>query len=491
MDKNLLVFLPFLLPIATALLCLAFNGYRVQRAFCSFGMILQVLLGAYLAYAAFNGAIFVSSAGGWPVPYGIVLVIDLLSAGMLLPLAIVFFAIIAFDQPVERQHPLQLPLLLFLQAGANLSVTTGDFFNLFVAFEVMLAASYGLMSLTDPAEDKKPAYLYLVTGAISSSLFLIIVALIYNGVGTLNMADLSILLDTRGEDSLALAIGILGLIVFGTKAGIFPFYFWLPESYPTLSGPIAGLFSSVLTKVGIYVLIRLFLTILPNDMPLMRTILLLTAQATMLFGVLGAIAQITMQRIFSYHILSQIGYMIMGIALFTQEALAATLLFIWHNMFVKSSLFVIGSATKSSTGSDDLREIGGLWGSLPFIGVLLLVQSLSLAGIPPLSGFWGKYLLFLQGLDSNAHVTVAVAMITSFLTLFSMMKIWTKGYWGSKKAPSPLKAPRYVASAVILTGISLVVGLAIEPFAAYAAETGNHLYHKDLYRNSIIERSRK
>ena len=222
---------------------------------------------------------------------------------------------------------------------------------------------------------------------------------------------------------------LLLLFVFGMKAGLFPLFYWLPNSYPILPNPLAALYAGMLTKVGVYVLLRIFGQVLPPEMPLLHTIMAWLAAATMILGVLGAVSRNFIRSILSFHILSQIGYMVLAIGLFTPYAIAAAIFYVMHHIIVKSTLFMVGGTVSALNHTDDLGKTGRLWLLTPVLGVVFLFQALSLAGLPPLSGFWGKYMIIVEGIRQSEWVLVACALIAGILTLFSMLKIWNGAFW--------------------------------------------------------------
>ncbi|MCB1149173.1 MAG: hypothetical protein KDK48_03330, partial [Chlamydiia bacterium] len=386
----------------------------------------------------------------------------------------------------EKGDPLRLPLIFLLQAGVFLSLTTADFFNLFVAFGLMLNSSYALLALESAPEKRLSAFLYVILNVLGGFLFLSTAALVYGATGNLNMAALKLFFAALGPSPWIVALGLASITIYGLKAGLFPFYFWLPDSYPILPPSLAALFGGVLTKVGIYVLVRMFVTILPPELKALHTLLLALAGLTMLLGVLGAVSKSSVSKILSYHILSQVGYMALGLGLFTVPALAATLYFTVHNIVVKSSLFLIGGEAARARGSDELSSMGFLWGTAPLLGVFFLLQAFSLAGIPPLSGFWGKYLLFSETLASEHYLLLLIAVLTSFLTLFSMIKIWSGAFLGERCGENrPLSANSMGWIAVSISA-ALLLGLGAEGVWLFAEHAASELFDPAHYVEALL-----
>lgn len=483
MSENWII-LPLLLPLAAAFASLCFRRRESAVVF----LLLQLSVAGAILMDTYGGRILASNIGYWSNPFGITLVVDALSAGMLFASSLIFLATVLYsfeEHGDESENPYRLPLIFFLQAGVSLSFLTGDFFNLFVAFEIMLTASYALMTLGRTASG---VYHYVLINMLASFLFLFVASMFYGYTGQLNFAALSVLLQNSGSDPLVIALGIAVLIVFGIKAGLFPVYFWLPDSYPLLPASLAALFSGVLTKVGVYALFRMLVTVLPLDLWGVREILLPFSCLTMILGVLGAVSKGTIRGILSYHILSQVGYMVFAVAVGTPAAMAAGIFFTLHNMVVKSSLFLVGGIARSYAKTDELKQMGDLWGIIPFASVLFLIQALSLAGIPPFSGFWGKYLLFFDGLKQEYYLTVAVAVVTSFYTLFSMIKIWKGAFLGER--PEHIGRPRasyakLTGSALILVVPSLFMGFAAEYTIRFVNTAAEQAYQRTAYIQTV------
>jgi multicomponent Na+:H+ antiporter subunit D len=349
-----------------------------------------VSTGALLALAAGLEWPARLGVGGWPAQFGIVLVVDLLSALMLTLSSLIALGSLLFgyaEMPVRLDHPMRTPLTQFLVTGINLTFCTGDLFNLFVAFEVMLIASYALLTLEADDWDVKHAFAYVAINLFGRALFICACGLAYSIFGTLDFAEIALRATPLAGELRAHLLALLFLAVFGIKAGLFPLYYWLPNSYPTLPIPTAALFAGMLTKVGVYVLRRIFGTVLPHSLTFVHTLLAWLAGLTMVLAVMGAISRPFIGGILSFHILSQIGFMALAIGLFTPLSLAACILYIIHHIVVKSSLFLIGGTALRLNGTDDLDHMGNLWRRTPWLGALFLLQALSLAGLPPLSGF--------------------------------------------------------------------------------------------------------
>ncbi|HMQ26073.1 MAG TPA: Na+/H+ antiporter subunit D [Acidimicrobiales bacterium] len=433
-------------------------------------------------------------AGGWPAPVGITFVADRLSAIMLLVAVLMLLAVLVFaiGQPgAEEDHVGFHPVYLVLAAGVANAFLTGDLFNLFVAFEVTLMASYVLISLGGRPDQVRSAMTYVVISLIASVLFLLSLSYVYAATGTVNLADLSERI-VELPSGVRTGLALLLIVVFGIKAAIFPLFFWLPDSYPTAPTPVTAVFAGLLTKVGVYALLRTQTLLFPADTQ-PGTLLLVVAGLTMVVGVLGAITQNDIKRILSFHIVSQIGYMVMGLGLFTVAGLAGAVLYIIHHIVVKTTLFLVAGLIEVRAGTGKLAELTGLRRLEPLLAVLFLLPALSLAGIPPFSGFVAKLALVEAGLDAREYAVVAASLAVSLLTLYSMTKIWANTFWGPDPDADPgrpLNGRRralMVAPTAALVGISLVIAVAAGPLYALSERTAADLADPSRYVAEVLE----
>jgi multicomponent Na+:H+ antiporter subunit D len=435
-----LVVLPVIVPLfASGAAVLALRSLALQRMI-ALGANLGALGAAIgLLVAVESDGVQAQTLGAWPAGVGITLVADLAAALFLVVslVVIVIVQVFAIGQGVDEGHPrIGQPVYLVLSAGVSLSFLTGDLFNLFVGFEVMLIASYVLLTLGGGGAQIRSGMTYVVINVLASTLLLATVGLIYGATGTVNMAELA---SRFGElpESTQTALGILLISVFAVKAALFPFFFWLPDSYPTAPVAVTAVFAGLLTKVGIYTLIR-STTIL--DLDSARWVLVMAATLTMIVGVVGAIVQGDIKRILSFHIISQVGYMVMGLAIGTVAGLAGAVLYVVHHIPVKTALFLVGGLVEDSTGTGQLHRLGGLVRRAPVFAVLFAVPALSLAGMPPFSGFLAKLAVISAGLEAEEYLMVAAGLVASLLTIFSMSKIWAGVFWGTADDPTPAMA---------------------------------------------------
>jgi multicomponent Na+:H+ antiporter subunit D len=485
-----LLALPVALPLAAAAVSILVGRWR--RAQQVIGLVtLTALVGVaitVLVHVDGEGPL-ATQAGGWEAPLGITLVADRLAAVMLLVSLLMLLAVLVYaigQGEAERHHVGFHPVYMTLSAGVAAAFLTGDLFNLFVSFEVMLTSSYVLLTLGGRRDQVRTGMTYVVVSLVASALFLTALGFIYASAGTVNLADLA---GRFGELPVGTrqALALLVLVVFGIKAAVFPLFFWLPDSYPTAPMAVTAVFAGLLTKVGVYAIIRTQTVLLPaEDRP--GTLLLVVAGATMLVGVLGAIAQNDIKRILSFHIVSQIGYMVMGLGLLTVAGLAGALLYIVHHVIVKTTLFLTGGLVERRSGTGHLDELGGLVRTAPVVAVLFLVPALSLAGIPPLSGFVAKLALVQAGLSRDQWGVVGVSLLVSLLTLFSMTKIWAGAFWGEVEPPLPGRPlpALMVAPTAALTALGLAVALFAGPLYGLSERAAGDLLDGTTYVQAVL-----
>jgi len=432
--------------------------------------------------------------GGWDAPFGIVLVVDYLSALMLMVSSLILIAVSLF---AIRFLPDDIPLPRFyfffftLTMGMNGAFITGDVFNLYVWFEVMLISSFVLITMGKKKEQLEGGIKYLALNLVGSFLFLAGLGLLYGKTGTLNMAHLAEILKNDDEALLMNTSSILFFVAFGIKAAVFPLFFWLPSSYHTPNITITSLFAGLLTKVGVYTLIRFFTLFFVHDQQFWHNLLLIVAGLTMVTGGMAAASYYETRRILSYHIISQIGYMIMGLGIFTPLAIAGAVFFTLHNMIAKTGAFLASGMIAKMKGTYHLKEVGGLYKQNPLLAVLFIVPAFALAGVPPLSGFFAKFMLIKAGIESGSYIITTVALLTGLLTLYSMIKIWNEAFL--KKQPEnhenqesiKLNWADYVPL-VILATASVLMGIFAATVFTYAMEAANQLIDPANYIDTVL-----
>ncbi len=409
---------------------------RAQITVTVTALVLTLLLNCLLLADVWDSGVAAVHLGGWPAPLGIVLVVDRLSALMLVVSALITLAVLLYASaqgminrdeggPVSIFHP----TFLILVAGVSNAFLAGDLFNLYVGFEILLTASYVLLTMGGTAQRIRAGITYVVVSVISSVVFLIAIAMVYAATGTMNMADLAVKLGELPSD-VQMVLHVLLLVGFGIKAAVFPLSFWLPDSYPTAPAPVTAVFAGLLTKVGVYALIRTETLLFPGEH--VNALLLVVAALTMVVGILGALAQTDIKRILSFILVSHIGYMIFGLGLATQMGLAATVFYVGHHITVQTALFLVTGLIENRAGTANIDRLGSLAKVSPFVSVLFLIPALNLGGIPPLSGFLGKVGLVRGGVEQGtglSYTLVGVSLLASLLTLLVVVRVWTRAFW--------------------------------------------------------------
>lgn len=462
------------------------------------GALLHSALALVLLAQVRQNGIQAACMGGWPAPFGISLAADLLGALMVVITALIGLAAIAYSG--ERIDPNLVsrglyPLLHILLAGISGAFLTADLFNLYVWFEVMLMSSFGLLVIGQNKAQLDGGVKYVVINLVATLLLITALGLVYGLTGTLNMAELHLKLSRMDRDGLRTAVAMIFMTAFGIKAGLFPLYFWLPAAYHTLPPPVAAVFAGLLTKVGVYALIRITSLVFLPDLAVIQPVLLTLAMLTMVSGVLGAAAHRDLRRIFSFHIISQVGYMVLGLAIFTPMALAGTIFYLIHHILVKANLFLVAGLIQRSANSFELDRLGGLHASRPWVALLFFIPAFSLAGFPPLSGFWAKMILIRAGIEAGAVLAATTAILVGLLTVYSMTKIWTEAFW--RPAPQPRDAANPPCSGLslwmftpvaALALATVIIGLGAEPFYRLALDAAGTLLDPGLYVQALLEK---
>jgi len=484
---------PIIIPLSSAILLVLFRKSRSQQVLSLIGAGVFFVHTVLLLIDISRSGMEVVRIGNWPAPYGITLVIDLFSAIMItvtgfIGLNIALYALSDIDRERSRFgfHPLMHVLLM----GVCGAFMTGDLFNLYVWFEVMLMSSFVLMALGGERTQIEGAVKYVSLNFIASVIFLTAIGIIYGKTGSLNMADLALKIGGNESGPMVKSATMLLLGAFGIKAGIFPFFFWLPASYHTPPATVSALFAGLLTKVGVYAMIRIFTLVFAYEVTgLTKMLLIIISAFTMVTGVLGAAAQYEIRKILAFHIISQIGYMILGLALFTPLAMAAAIFYLVHHIIVKTNLFLIGGLIGHIKGSYDLKKIGGLYLTHPLLAVVFLIPALSLGGIPPLSGFFAKFTIIKAALNVESYLIVFVALAVSVLTLYSMTKIWAEAFWntGPEVQPAGRAMPILMLIPIILLAAATIgIGFFPDTLLQYSHRAAEQLFDRGAYIRNVL-----
>ncbi|HEV7949231.1 MAG TPA: Na+/H+ antiporter subunit D [Glaciihabitans sp.] len=434
---NALVPLVVMIPLLGAATALIFGKRpRLQRLVTLIVLSIVLVIGAIMLVVVDGGEPLMMEVGGWSAPFGIVLIVDRLSALMVVVSAAVLLAVLLFsvgqglaDGDDETPVSIYYPTYLILATGVFNAFIAGDLFNLYVGFEILLVASYVLITLGGTEARIRAGVTYIVVSLLSSMLFLGSIAMIYGAVGTVNIAQISQRMGDIPVDVQIMLHAML-LVAFGIKAAVFPLSFWLPDSYPTAPAPVTAVFAGLLTKVGVYAIIRTETVIFPG--PELNPVLMVVALLTMVVGALGAVAQADIKRLLSFTLVSHIGYMILGVALGTAAGTSAAIFYVVHHIIVQTTLFLAAGLIERKGGSTSINELGGLLKASPLIAVLFFIPALNLGGIPPFSGFIGKLALFEASAEQGtalSYLLIGAGAFVSLLTLYALMRVWNMAFW--------------------------------------------------------------
>lgn len=513
--------LPIILPAVAAALALILSKYlTAQRTITLSVLAFLIGLNATMLYVVDREGIQTLQLGGWDAPIGITLVADRLSVSMLTVSSIVLFSVMwyAISQGIRdggKDEPVAvfLPTYLLLSMGVNLAFLAGDLFNLYVGFEVLLVASYVLLTLGASPARVRSGVGYVMVSMASSMVFLFGLAMVYASVGTLNMAHIGLRMEEVPSGTRSAIFAVL-LVAFGIKAAVFPLDSWLPDSYPTAPSLVTAVFAGLLTKVGVYSIIRARSIIFTDGS--LDTMLMWVALATMLIGILGAMAQNDIKRLLSFTLVSHIGYMIFGVALGSAQGLSGAIFYAIHHILVQTSLFLVVGLIERQAGSSSLRRLGSLAYISPLLAILYFIPAINLGGIPPFSGFLGKIMLIEAGAKDGswlAWVLIAGAVVTSLLTLYTMVLVWSKAFWRDRKdapdgatvlaRPAPLVDVQdevavkdrndvgrmpwgMVFSTALLVSTSLAVSVLAGPLSSITGRAAESAQDVNIYRAAVL-----
>ncbi|WP_046318098.1 Na+/H+ antiporter subunit D [Mycobacterium sp. UM_Kg1] len=457
--------MPVLLPtLGAAATLIVGRRPRLQRPITIAVLCAVAAVSGVLLYLTDRNGTLVLHVGGWgPTehelgPLGISLVVDRLSALMLVVSAIVLLAVMVYaigqgvrDGDDRQPVSIFLPTYLTLATGVSLAFLAGDLFNLFVGFEMLLSASFVLLTIGASAERIRAGIGYVMVSMASSMVFLFGIALVYGATGTLNLAELATRTGALPGGTRSAVFAVL-LVAFGIKAAVFPLSAWLPDSYPTAPAPITAVFAGILTKVGVYAIIRAHSLLFPDGG--LDSVLLVAALLTMLVGIFGAIAQSDIKRVLSFTLVSHIGFMVFGIALSSEMGMAGAIFYVMHHIIVMTTLFLAAGLIERQGGASSLHRLGGLIAN-PLLAFVFLVPAFNLGGIPPFSGFIGKTAVLQAGVGDGsvlAWCLVAGAAVTSLLTLYVLARVWTKAFW-RRRVDAPEGALALAAPPVLLDDV--------------------------------------
>jgi len=489
---NNVLILPIIIPVIVGMVMVI---YRKAIQFHRWAIVIATLAMAVVSMILIKQirgtGIQTLQLGGWEAPFGITLVADMFSALLLLTTSLVALAcsIFAFRSiGKEREEHYFYPLFLFLITGVNGSFLTGDLFNLFVCFEVMLISSYVLLSLGGTKVQLRESIKYILINVLSSSLFLVGIAYLYAVIGTLNMAHLSLRITEAGQNGLLTSVSLLFIVVFGLKAALFLFY-WLPGSYSAPPTAIAAIFAALLTKVGIYALFRTFTLVFHHEPQITHMLLGVLGALTMLLGAFGAVAFSDIRKILTYNVIISVGFIIAGLASASNMGMAGSINYLIHDMIIKALLFLIGGTIISLTGKSNLNEISGLIRTHPYLGWMFFVAVLSVSGIPPLSGFLGKLFITRGTFEAGYFWLGAIGLFTSLMVLYSVMKIFMNAFWGETNLSLEMEkgtTKGVMFPIVLLTALTIILGIGAEGIQPFVNQAAKDMMNPLVYIEAVL-----
>ncbi|TDL31796.1 Na+/H+ antiporter subunit D [Jeotgalibacillus sp. S-D1] len=490
--NNILVF-PMVIPVITGVALLFFRSYPAVQRWSTIAAMLSVFaISLWILEDVRSNGIMRLDFGGWTPPFGITFVADsfamlLVAAASFVSLICMLYAVFAGDK--RREYYFQYTFMLLLIAGVNGAFLTGDLFNLFVCFEVMLLASYVLMTLGGEKKQLTEGIKYVLINILSSWLFLLGLAYVYGTLGTLNFAQLSLRIAEAGQPPILTAISILFLAVFSLKAGLV-LYFWLPGSYSALPTAVSALFAALLTKVGVYALFRTFTLLFYHEPSITHTIIGWMAITTLAGGSLGAIAYVDIRKIAAYNVVIAIGFILVGLASNNAAGIQGSIYYLVHDIVIKGLLFLIIGTIIYLTSNARLDRTSGLITNYPILGWIFLITTLSLGGVPPFSGFAGKLMIGQGAISSGEYVMVGAAFLSSLFVLYSLIRIFLNMFWGEvlipRKHQIPLPFP-LLAPLVVLAIVTIGLGLGMDFMAPYVTDAATVLMNPEVYIEGALD----
>lgn len=492
---------PVLIHLVLAIITLAlWRKVLAQKLVSVIGSIWVNLISFRLFSQVRAEGILTMNAAGWESPFGIIFVADLLSSSLVLLTAFAGLAVTLFSVVgIGRARILYgyFPILHFLLMGVNGAFLTGDIFNLYVFFEVIIIASFVLMTLGGRKPQLEGGVKYMSMNILASMIFLTGIGILYGITGSLNLADLSRTIPQIQNQNLVDITAVFFLIGFGIKSAIFPLYFWLPSSYHTPPSAVAAVFGGLLTKVGVYALFRVFSLVFVPD-AFLQSLVLTLAALTIVTGAFGALIKHNIRRMFSYLIVCHIGFMMAGLGMFGEIALAGAILYLFHDIMAKTNLFLVAGLIRQLRGTMNMNLLGGIYEQYPRISLLIAIVLFSVIGIPPLSGFWPKILLFEGGFSGGYYLTIGAIIFGSLITLWVLAKLWAKVFWKSSPEDSANLVDEFAKMAhwkqwvlvmpiALLAGVSLFIGFGAEFMIGLSREIAGQLMDPRPYVEAVLQ----
>lgn len=494
---------PLLLQMGLAIILMfSWSSISWQKTISIIGSVLNMGVAIWLFVVVWQNGTQTVQAGNWQPPFGITFAADTFAATLVLLTSFAGLAVSSFSSGAVLPARLKFgffPIFHFLLLGLNGAFLTGDIFNLYVWFEIIIITSFVLLTIGGEKAQLEGAVKYFTLNILASIVFLTAIAVLYGLTGSLNMADLASKVAAVENRTLVQVNALLFLVGFGIKSAVFPLYFWLPASYHTPPSAVSAIFGGLLTKVGVYALVRVFTLIFEVD-ALLENVLLAIAILTLFSGAIGAIVQNNIRKVFSYLVICHIGYMIAGLGMMTQVALTGAIFYLIHDIVVKTNLFMVSGVIYKIKASHSMRKLGDFYADYPKMSLLFAIPLFSLVGIPPLSGFWPKLSLISAGWETENYLLIASIILASFITLFVIVKLWGEVFWKkSTDLPKPrnfpyfqkltaLKKTQMIAPIIFLSIISLYIGFGAENIQTLAMRIAFELTDNQEYINAVLQK---
>nr|WP_106782229.1 Na+/H+ antiporter subunit D [Lysinibacillus timonensis] len=490
---NNIIVLPLIIPIITAVILVFLREHIIlQRIITLITMVFISAISVVLLLVVQSNGIIKIDFSGWLPPFGILFVADSFALLMVIISSIVTILCLIYSFSTigyKHEHMFFYPFVLFLIAGVNGSFLTGDIFNLFVCFEVMLFASYVLVALGGEKIQLRESLKYMLINVVASWIFLVALAYLYGTIKTLNMAHIADRVAEVGQNPLITTVAILFLIVFSLKAGLLLF-FWLPGSYTVPPTAVQALFAALLTKVGIYALIRTFTLMFPLNQEVTHTLIGIMAGITIIAGCMGALSGKDVYTIATYNVIIGVGFILIGLAVGTESAISGAIYYLMHDMVAKALLFLLIGTMVYLTGETVVKRMSGLIQHYPLFGWMFLIVLLALTGVPPLSGFVGKILIGQGAIEAGSFVLLAIGFASSVIVLYSLLRIFLASFFGettvSEEDKKPI--PKGVMMSFILLTLSMIyLGVGVESLSVYVQDATRTLMNPSVYIDAILE----
>jgi len=489
--SELLPMLPILLPLGTAILLLLLRKKpAIRNLVAAAGALATIAADLLVCARTLGGEVLTHRLGGWPPPFGILVVADGLNGLMLAVSAVVsgcalWFAFAYVRREFDRR--VFLPLFMFQLTGINGAFLTGDIFNLFVFFEVMLMSTYCLISFLGEDRQIEATFKTISMSLVSSTLMLTGIAILYAMFGTLNMAHLAQRMAQAPPPPGIYLPAMLLAAVFCLKGAMIPLHFWLPDAHSSAPTPISAMLSGLVVKVGMYGLVRMLTLLFVPLRADLEAFLGVAAPITIVLGALGALAQSDYKRMLAYSTISQIGYILLALSFGTAMALSAALLYVVNHAVIKAGLFLTSGLFLARTGSVELSDQGRLLEASPGSAAAFLLSAMALAGLPPTNGFFSKFAVIQAGLATRHYVGTALALGAAVITLMYIMRAWQLVCWAPGRAsPAPWRPSlAQIGPVGLLAGLCVLLGLGAGPLKALTDQVGFWLLDPSHYLGAV------